>query len=319
MEARDEGHRDGPQGGVDEHHEVGQRHRVPQHSQGSRARNHLDAAALQRSDRPGRAAQGVHAREHGAQVAARVVAVVGQGQEKREGAHGNDNGLGRGGHGAGCSRGGHGAGCSRGGRGAGCCRGGRRIGLDDGGRSGVVGLGALGDGPGQRDDVDEPVADRAGDERNRLGRHLAQPQPHPLLEGVPESLAEPPPGAVRQTQLGRRRRGEVGECGQLQHPPDPQVPAPGDPRELADSSRVDAVTAGERLVEHGARGQSARRDDAWREEHRRQSARSVALSASRSPLRAVVPPFWRPGAQRGADWPAGARPPRCGRAANDDA
>ena len=290
MEARDEGHRDGPQGGVDEHHEVGQRHRVPQHSQGSRARNHLDAAALQRSDRPGRAAQGVHAREHGAQVAARVVAVVGQGQEKREGAHGNDNGLGRGGHGAGCSRGG---------RGAGCC--------------------VVVNGPGQRDDMDEPVADRAGDERNRLGRHLAQPQPHPLLEGVPESLAEPPPGAVRQTQLGRRRRGEVGECGQLQHPPDPQVPAPGDPRELADSSRVDAVTAGERLVEHGARGQSARRDDAWREEHRRQSARSVALSASRSPLRAVVPPFWRPGAQRGADWPAGARPPRCGRAANDDA
>ena len=290
MEARDEGHRDGPQGGVDEHHEVGQRHRVPQHSQGSRARNHLDAAALQRSDRPGRAAQGVHAREHGAQVAARVVAVVGQGQEKREGAHGNDNGLGRGGHGAGCCRGGHGAGC--------CV---------------VV------NGPGQRDDMDEPVADRAGDERNRLGRHLAQPQPHPLLEGVPESLAEPPPGAVRQTQLGRRRRGEVGECGQLQHPPDPQVPAPGDPRELADSSRVDAVTAGERLVEHGARGQSARRDDAWREEHRRQSARSVALSASRSPLRAVVPPFWRPGAQRGADRPAGARPPRCGRAANDDA
>lgn len=290
MEARDEGHRDGPQGGVDEHHEVGQRHRVPQHSQGSRARNHLDAAALQRSDRPGRAAQGVHAREHGAQVAARVVAVVGQGQKKREGAHGNDNGLGRGGRGAGCCRGGHGAGC--------CV---------------VV------NGPGQRDDMDEPVADRAGDERNRLGRHLAQPQPHPLLEGVPESLAEPPPGAVRQTQLGRRRRGEVGECGQLQHPPDPQVPAPGDPRELADSSRVDAVTAGERLVEHGARGQSARRDDAWREEHRRQSARSVALSASRSPLRAVVPPFWRPGAQRGADWPAGARPPRCGRAANDDA
>ena len=281
MEARDEGHRDGSQGGVDEHHEVGQRHRVPQHSQGSRARNHLDAAALQRSDRPGRAAQGVHAREHGAQVAARVVAVVGQGQEKREGAHGNDNGLGRGG------------------RGAGCC--------------------VVVNGPGQRDDMDEPVADRAGDERNRLGRHLAQPQPHPLLEGVPESLAEPPPGAVRQTQLGRRRRGEVGECGQLQHPPDPQVPAPGDPRELADSSRVDAVTAGERLVEHGARGQSARRDDAWREEHRRQSARSVALSASRSPLRAVVPPFWRPGAQRGADWPAGARPPRCGRAANDDA
>ena len=225
MEARDEGHRDGPQGGVDEHHEVGQRHRVPQHSQGSRARNHLDAAALQRSDRPGRAAQGVHAREHGAQVAARVVAVVGQGQEKREGAHGNDNGLGRGG------------------RGAGCC--------------------VVVNGPGQRDDMDEPVADRAGDERNRLGRHLAQPQPHPLLEGVPESLAEPPPGAVRQTQLGRRRRGEVGECGQLQHPPDPQVPAPGDPRELADSSRVDAVTAGERLVEHGARGQSARRDDAW--------------------------------------------------------
>ena len=290
MEARDEGHRDGPQGGVDEHHEVGQRHRVPQHSQGSRARNHLDAAALQRSDRPGRAAQGVHAREHGAQVAARVVAVVGQGQKKREGAHGNDNGLGRGGHGAGCCRGGHGAG--------GCV---------------VV------NGPGQRDDVDEPVADRAGDERNRLGRHLAQPQPHPLLEGVAESLAEPPPGAVRQAQLGRRRRGEVGEYGQLQHPPDPQVPAPGDPRELADSSRVDAVTAGERLVEHGARGQSARRDDAWREEHRRQSARSVALSASRSPLRAVVPPFWRPGAQRGADWPAGARPPRCGRAANDDA
>ena len=290
MEARDEGHRDGPQGGVDEHHEVGQRHRVPQHSQGSRARNHLDAAALQRSDRPGRAAQGVHAREHGAQVAARVVAVVGQGQEKREGAHGNDNGLGRGGHGAGCCRGG---------RGAGCC--------------------VVVNGPGQRDDMDEPVADRAGDERNRLGRHLAQPQPHPLLEGVPESLAEPPPGAVRQTQLGRRRRGEVGECGQLQHPPDPQVPAPGDPRELADSSRVDAVTAGERLVEHGARGQSARRDDAWREEHRRQSARSVALSASRSPLRAVVPPFWRPGAQRGADRPAGARPPRCGRAANDDA
>ena len=290
MEARDEGHRDGPQGGVDEHHEVGQRHRVPQHSQGSRARNHLDAAALQRSDRPGRAAQGVHAREHGAQVAARVVAVVGQGQKKREGAHGNDNGLGRGGRGAGCCRGGHGAGC--------CV---------------VV------NGPGQRDDMDEPVADRAGDERNRLGRHLAQPQPHPLLEGVPESLAEPPPGAVRQTQLGRRRRGEVGECGQLQHPPDPQVPAPGDPRELADSSRVDAVTAGERLVEHGARGQSARRDDAWREEHRRQSARSVALSASRSPLRAVVPPFWRPGAQRGADWPVGARPPRCGRAANDDA
>ena len=290
MEARDEGHRDGPQGGVDEHHEVGQRHRVPQHSQGSRARNHLDAAALQRSDRPGRAAQGVHAREHGAQVAARVVAVVGQGQKKREGAHGNDNGLGRGGRGAGCCRGGHGAGC--------CV---------------VV------NGPGQRDDMDEPVADRAGDERNRLGRHLAQPQPHPLLEGVPESLAEPPPGAVRQTQLGRRRRGEVGECGQLQHPPDPQVPAPGDPRELADSSRVDAVTAGERLVEHGARGQSARRDDAWREEHRRQSARSVALSASRSPLRAAVPPFWRPGTQRGADWPAGARPPRCGRAANDDA
>ena len=304
MEARDEGHRDGPQGGVDEHHEIGQRHRVPQHSQGSRARNHLDVAALQRSDRPGRAAQGVHAREHGAQVAARVVAVVGQGQEKREGAHGNDNGLGRGGHGAGCCRGGHGAGC---------CRGGRRIGLDGAGCCVVV------NGPGQRDDVDEPVADRAGDERNRLGRHLAQPQPHPLLEGVPESLAESPPGAVRQTQLGRRRRGEVGECGQLQHPPDPQVPAPGDPRELADSSRVDAVTAGERLVEHGARGQSARRDDAWREEHRRQSARSVALSASRSPLRAVVPPFWRPGAQRGADWPAGARPPRCGRAANDDA
>ena len=299
MEARDEGHRDGPQGGVDEHHEVGQRHRVPQHSQGSRARNHLDAAALQRSDRPGRAAQGVHAREHGAQVAARVVAVVGQGQKKREGAHGNDNGLGRGGHGAGCCRGGRGAGCCRGGRGAGCC--------------------VVVNGLGQRDDVDEPVADRAGDERNRLGRHLAQPQPHPLLEGVPESLAEPPPGAVRQTQLGRRRRGEVGECGQLQHPPDPQVPAPGDPRELADSSRVDAVTAGERLVEHGARGQSARRDDAWREEHRRQSARSVAFSASRSPLRAVVPPFWRPGAQRGADWPAGARPPRCGRAANDDA
>ena len=290
MEARDEGHRDGPQGGVDEHHEVGQRHRVPQHSQGSRARDHLHAAASQRPDRPGRAAQGVHAREHGAQVAARVVAVVGQGQKKREGAHGNDNGLGRGGRGAGCCRGGHGAGC--------CV---------------VV------NGPGQRDDMDEPVADRAGDERNRLGRHLAQPQPHPLLEGVPESLAEPPPGAVRQTQLGRRRRGEVGECGQLQHPPDPQVPAPGDPRELADSSRVDAVTAGERLVEHGARGQSARRDDAWREEHRRQSARSVALSASRSPLRAVVPPFWRPGAQRGADWPAGARPPRCGRAANDDA
>ena len=290
MEARDEGHRDGPQGGVDEHHEVGQRHRVPQHSQGSRARNHLDAAALQRSDRPGRAAQGVHAREHGAQVAARVVAVVGQGQEKREGAHGNDNGLGWGGHGAGCCWGGHGAGS--------CV---------------VV------NGPGQRDDMDEPVADRAGDERNRLGRHLAQPQPHPLLEGVPESLAESPPGAVRQTQLGRRRRGEVGECGQLQHPPDPQVPAPGDPRELADSSRVDAVTAGERLVEHGARGQSARRDDAWREEHRRQSARSVALSASRSPLRAAVPPFWRPGTQRGADWPAGARPPRCGRAANDDA
>ena len=299
MEARDEGHRDGPQGGVDEHHEVGQRHRVPQHSQGSRARNHLDAAALQRSDRPGRAAQGVHAREHGAQVAARVVAVVGQGQKKREGAHGNDNGLGRGGHGAGCCRGGRGAGCCRGGHGAGCC--------------------VVVNGPGQRDDMDEPVADRAGDERNRLGRHLAQPQPHPLLEGVPESLAEPPPGAVRQTQLGRRRRGEVGECGQLQHPPDPQVPAPGDPRELADSSRVDAVTAGERLVEHGARGQSARRDDAWREEHRRQSARSVALSASRSPLRAVVPPFWRPGAQRGADRPAGARPPRCGRAANDDA
>ena len=310
MEARDEGHRDGPQGGVDEHHEVGQRHRVPQHSQGSRARNHLDAAALQRSDRPGRAAQGVHAREHGAQVAARVVAVVGQGQKKRERAHGNDNGLGRGGRGAGCYRGG---------RGAGCCRGGHRIGLDDGGRSGVVGLGTLGDGPGQRDDMDEPVADRAGDERNRLGRHLAQPQPHPLLEGVPESLAESPPGAVRQTQLGRRRRGEVGECGQLQPPPDPHVPAPGDPRELADSSRVDAVTAGERLVEHGARGQSARRDDAWREEHRRQSARSVALSASRSPLRAAVPPFWRPGTQRGADWPAGARPPPCGRAANDDA
>ena len=308
MEARDEGHRDGPQGGVDEHHEVGQRHRVPQHSQGSRARNHLDVAALQRSDRPGRAAQGVHAREHGAQVAARVVAVVGQGQEKREGAHGNDNGLGRGGHGAGCCRGGRGAGCCRGGRGAGCCRGGRGAGCC-----------VVVNGPGQRDDMDEPVADRAGDERNRLGRHLAQPQPHPLLEGVPESLAEPPPGAVRQTQLGRRRRGEVGECGQLQHPPDPQVPAPGDPRELADSSRVDAVTAGERLVEHGARGQSARRDDAWREEHRRQSARSVALSASRSPLRAVVPPFWRPGAQRGADRPAGARPPRCGRAANDDA
>ena len=303
MEARDEGHRDGPQGGVDEHHEVGQRHRVPQHSQGSRARNHLDAAALQRSDRPGRAAQGVHAREHGAQVAARVVAVVGQGQEKREGAHGNDNGLGWGGHGAGCCWGGHGAGC--------------RV-VVDAGRGGRC-RGVVVNGPGQRDDVDEPVADRAGDERNRLGRHLAQPQPHPLLEGVPESLAEPPPGAVRQTQLGRRRRGEVGECGQLQHPPDPQVPAPGDPRELADSSRVDAVTAGERLVEHGARGQSARRDDAWREEHRRQSARSVALSASRSPLRAVVPPFWRPGVQRGADWPAGARPPRCGRAANDDA
>ena len=303
MEARDEGHRDGPQGGVDEHHEVGQRHRVPQHSQGSRARNHLDAAALQRSDRPGRAAQGVHAREHGAQVAARVVAVVGQGQKKREGAHGNDNGLGWGGHGAGCCWGGHGAGC--------------RV-VVDAGRGGRC-RGVVVNGPGQRDDVDEPVADRAGDERNRLGRHLAQPQPHPLLEGVPESLAESPPGAVRQTQLGRRRRGEVGECGQLQHPPDPQVPAPGDPRELADSSRVDAVTAGERLVEHGARGQSARRDDAWREEHRRQSARSVALSASRSPLRAVVPPFWRPGAQRGADWPAGARPPRCGRAANDDA
>ena len=308
MEARDEGHRDGPQGGVDEHHEVGQRHRVPQHSQGSRARNHLDAAALQRSDRPGRAAQGVHAREHGAQVAARVVAVVGQGQEKREGAHGNDNGLGWGGHGAGCCWGGHGAGCCWGGHGAGCCWGGHGAGCC-----------VVVNGPGQRDDMDEPVADRAGDERNRLGRHLAQPQPHPLLEGVPESLAEPPPGAVRQTQLGRRRRGEVGECGQLQHPPDPQVPAPGDPRELADSSRVDAVTAGERLVEHGARGQSARRDDAWREEHRWQSARSVALSASRSPLRAVVPPFWRPGAQRGADWPAGARPPRCGRAANDDA
>ena len=303
MEARDEGHRDGPQGGVDEHHEVGQRHRVPQHSQGSRARNHLDAAALQRSDRPGRAAQGVHAREHGAQVAARVVAVVGQGQKKREGAHGNDNGLGWGGHGAGCCWGGHGAGC--------------RV-VVDAGRGGRC-RGVVVNGPGQRDDVDEPVADRAGDERNRLGRHLAQPQPHPLLEGVPESLAESPPGAVRQTQLGRRRRGEVGECGQLQHPPDPQVPAPGDPRELADSSRVDAVTAGERLVEHGARGQSARRDDAWREEHRRQSARSVALSASRSPLRAAVPPFWRPGTQRGADWPAGARPPRCGRAANDDA
>ena len=303
MEARDEGHRDGPQGGVDEHHEVGQRHRVPQHSQGSRARNHLDAAALQRSDRPGRAAQGVHAREHGAQVAARVVAVVGQGQKKREGAHGNDNGLGWGGHGAGCCWGGHGAGC--------------RV-VVDAGRGGRC-RGVVVNGPGQRDDVDEPVADRAGDERNRLGRHLAQPQPHPLLEGVPESLAESPPGAVRQTQLGRRRRGEVGECGQLQHPPDPQVPAPGDPRELADSSRVDAVTAGERLVEHGARGQSARRDDAWREEHRRQSARSVAFSASRSPLRAVVPPFWRPGTQRGADWPAGARPPRCGRAANDDA
>ena len=312
MEARDEGHRDGPQGGVDEHHEVGQRHRVPQHSQGSRARNHLDAAALQRSDRPGRAAQGVHAREHGAQVAARVVAVVGQGQKKREGAHGNDNGLGWGGHGAGCCWGGHGAGCCWGGHGAGC-----RV-VVDAGRGGRC-RGVVVNGPGQRDDVDEPVADRAGDERNRLGRHLAQPQPHPLLEGVPESLAESPPGAVRQTQLGRRRRGEVGECGQLQHPPDPQVPAPGDPRELADSSRVDAVTAGERLVEHGARGQSARRDDAWREEHRRQSARSVAFSASRSPLRAVVPPFWRPGAQRGADWPAGARPPRCGRAANDDA
>ena len=312
MEARDEGHRDGPQGGVDEHHEVGQRHRVPQHSQGSRARNHLDAAALQRSDRPGRAAQGVHAREHGAQVAARVVAVVGQGQKKREGAHGNDNGLGWGGHGAGCCWGGHGAGCCWGGHGAGC-----RV-VVDAGRGGRC-RGVVVNGPGQRDDVDEPVADRAGDERNRLGRHLAQPQPHPLLEGVPESLAESPPGAVRQTQLGRRRRGEVGECGQLQHPPDPQVPAPGDPRELADSSRVDAVTAGERLVEHGARGQSARRDDAWREEHRRQSARSVALSASRSPLRAAVPPFWRPGTQRGADWPAGARPPRCGRAANDDA
>ena len=277
MEARDEGHRDGPQGGVDEHHEVGQRHRVPQHSQGSRARNHLDAAALQRSDRPGRAAQGVHAREHGAQVAARVVAVVGQGQEKRERAHGNDNGLGWGGYGAGCWWGGYGAGCWWGGHG-----GEHRIGVDGGGRSGVVGLGALGDGPGQRDDVDEPVADRAGDQRNRLGHHLAQPQPHPLLEGVPERLAEPPPGAVGQTQLGRRRRGEIGECRQLQHPPDPQVPAAGHSRQLADARRVNAVTADEPLVEHRARGQGAHCDDARRGEHRRQTARSGVLSASRA-------------------------------------
>ena len=251
MEARDEGHRDGPQGGVDEHHEVGQRHRVPQHSQGSRARNHLDAAAPQCSDRPGRAAQGVHAREHGAQVAARVVAVVGQGQEQHERAHGDDNGLGWGGLGAGCCWGG---------LGAGCCWG----------------------GLGQRDDMDEPVADRAGDQRNRFGRHLAQPQPHPLLQGVPERLAEPPSGAVGQTQLERRRRGEIGECRQLQHPPDSQVPAPGDSRELADPRRVDAVAAGERLVEHGARGQRARRDDAWREEHRPQTARSRAVSASQA-------------------------------------
>ena len=251
MEARDEGHRDGPQGGVDEHHEVGQRHRVPQHSQGSRARNHLDAAALQRSDRPGRAAQGVHAREHGAQVAARVVVAVGQRHEECERAQGDDDGaIGRG----------------RGrGRNVGLVL---RLGLGCGCAIGVIG-GRHGDGLGQGDDVNEVVADGAADQRYRLSGHLAQPQAHALLDGVSERLTDSPAGAVGQTQLRRRRRGEIGERGQLDHLPDSQVAAPRHACQLADPRRVDTATSGERAVEDGAHRQGPRRDDAWRGEHRR--------------------------------------------------
>ena len=86
MEARDEGHRDGPQGGVDEHHEVGQRHRVAHQAQRLRSLDHPHAHALQRPDRPGRAAQGVQAHQHRAQVAVRLDTSVGQRQEQRQGA-----------------------------------------------------------------------------------------------------------------------------------------------------------------------------------------------------------------------------------------
>ena len=96
--------------------------------------------------------------------------------------------------------------------------------------------------------MNEVVADGAADQRYRFGRDLAQPQAHALLDGVSERLTDSPAGAVGQTQLRRRRRGEIGERGQLDHLSDSQVPAPRHACQLADPRRVDTATSGERAV-----------------------------------------------------------------------
>ena len=93
METGDEGHGDGPQGRVDEDGEVGQGHGVAQQAPRVRMLDRPDAAASQRPHRVARASQGVHAGEHGAQIAARGVPAVSQGEDQRERADGDDDGT----------------------------------------------------------------------------------------------------------------------------------------------------------------------------------------------------------------------------------